>query len=126
MFIRDQPNRLAGNDIAELRTRGGRQHEASVTNKSLRTDLANAQQRVARMAAHNRQLERKLSELFGERAWRESGIGAAPDIDRLQRQVTALDQCNIASQQQLEEHDGELDVARAANRELISALNRSQ
>jgi hypothetical protein len=103
-----------------------RQHGTSVTNESLRADLANAQQRIARMAAHNRQLERKLSEVLGEQAWRESGLGAAPDIDQLQRQVTGLEQRNIALQHQLEERDGELEAARAANRELISALNRSQ
>ena len=97
-----------------------------MTNESLRTDLANAQQRIARMAAHNRQLQRKLSEVLGEQAWRESGLGAAPDIDQLQRQVTGLEQRNIALQHQLEERDGELEAARAANRELISALNRSQ
>jgi len=34
-----------------------RQHGALVTNASLRADLANAQQRIARMATHNRLLE---------------------------------------------------------------------
>ena len=102
------------------------QHTVSVTNESLKADLANAQQRIARMAAHNRQLERKLSETLGEQAWRESGLGAALDIDQLQRQVTALDQRNVALQHQLEEREGELDAARAANRELITALNKSQ
>jgi len=77
------------------------------------------------MAAHNRQLERKLSETLGEQAWRESGLGAATDIDELQRRVTGLEHCNVALQRQLEEREGELDAARAANRELISALNRS-
>lgn len=102
-----------------------RQQQASVTSESLKADLANTQQRIARMAAHNRQLERKLSEVLGEHAWRESGLGAAPDIDALQRQVTGLEQRNLALQRQLEQRDGELDAARAANRELIAALNRS-
>jgi hypothetical protein len=111
---------------ASQATSATRQHESSVTNASLKADLANAQQHIARMAAHNRQLERKLSEVLGEQAWRESGLGAAPDIGRLQRQITALEQRNIALQHHLEDRDGGLDAARAANRELISALNRPQ
>jgi hypothetical protein len=47
-----------------------------VTSESLKADLANAQQRIVRLAAHNRQLERRLSEMLGEQAWRESGLGA--------------------------------------------------
>lgn len=102
------------------------QHEALVTNESLKVDLRNAQQRIARLATHNRQLEHKLSDFLGERAWLESGLGTAPDIDQLQQQITGLEQRNKALQRQLEERDGELDAARAANRELISTLNRSR
>ena len=57
-----------------------------VTAASLETDLANAQARIARLAGHNQQLERKLSEILGERTWHESGLGAPADIDQLQRQ----------------------------------------
>ena len=95
-----------------------------VTRESLKVDLANAQQRIARLAAHNRQLERKLSELLGEQAWRESGLGAPTDIDQLQRQITFLEQKNVSLARQLEERDLELDAARAANRELICTLNK--
>ena len=95
-----------------------------VTRESLKVDLANAQQRIARLAAHNRQLERKLSELLGEQAWRESGLGAPTDIDQLQRQITFLEQKNVNLARQLEERDLELDAARAANRELICTLNK--
>jgi hypothetical protein len=49
----------------------------------------------------------------------------APDIDLLQRQVTDLEQRNIALQNQLKERERELNAARAANREPISALNKS-
>jgi hypothetical protein len=95
-----------------------------VTHESLKADLANAQQRIARLAAHNRQLEHKLSELLGEQAWRESGLGAPTDIDRLHQGITSLEQKNVHLARQLEERDLELDAARAANRELICTLNK--
>lgn len=98
---------------------------STVTYQSLKADLVNAQQRIARTSGHNRLLERRLSELLGEHAWRESGLGAAPYIDQLQRRLTELEQRNAALQDQLDERQGELDAARAANRELIAALNKS-
>lgn len=124
-FLYRHPDLLA-NIHASQSTLRPEQSGVSVTNTSLRADLANAQQRIARMAAHNRQLERKLSETLGQQAWLESGLGAAPDIDELQRQVAGLEQRNVDLQRQLEEREGELDAARAANRELITALNTTQ
>lgn len=124
-FLYRHPDLLADIHTSQA-TPTSEQSGASVTNASLRTDLANAQQRIARMAAHNRQLERKLSETLGQQAWLESGLGASPDIDELQRQVAGLELRNVALQGQLEEREGELDAARAANRELITALNKTQ
>ncbi|WP_083298527.1 DUF6262 family protein [Mycolicibacterium grossiae] len=124
-FLYRHPDLLANIHTSQA-TPTSQQSGMSVTNASLRADLANAQQRIARMAAHNRQLERKLSETLGQQAWLESGLGAAPDIDELQRQVAGLEQRNVALQRQLEEREGELDAARAANRELITALNKTQ
>lgn len=124
-FLYRHPDLLANIHTSQA-TPTPEQSGMSVTNASLRADLANAQQRIARMAAHNRQLERKLSETLGQQAWLESGLGAAPDIDELQRQVVGLEQRNVALQRQLEEREGELDAARAANRELITALNKTQ
>jgi hypothetical protein len=43
---------------------------------SPKADLANAHARRARLAAHNKQLEKRLSELLGEQAWRGSVLGA--------------------------------------------------
>ena len=91
---------------------------------SLQADLANAHGQIARQAVHIRQLEKKLSELFGEQAWRESGLGAPTDIDQLQRRITTLEQQIVDLTGKLEERDQELDAARAANRELITSLNR--
>jgi chromosome segregation ATPase len=97
-----------------------------VTSESLKADLANAQQRIVRLAAHNRQLERRLSEMLGEQAWRESGLGAPADVDQLRQQIVALEQANAELRERLEERDGELDAARAANRELISTINKRE
>ena len=80
-------------------------NSAHVTRESLKVDLVNAQQRLTRLAAHTRQLERKLSELLGEQAWHESGLGAPTDIDQLQRNITAVEQKNVELARQLEERD---------------------
>lgn len=96
----------------------------AVTVASIKTDLANAQHRLARLAAHNQQLERRLSELLGEQAWRDSGLGAPPDVDQLQQELTRSQQRNIELADQLNERNAELAAARAANRELITTLNR--
>ncbi|MBF6216166.1 hypothetical protein IU487_34800 [Nocardia puris] len=91
---------------------------------SLTADLANAGARITRLAARNRQLENKLSELLGQHAWRESGLGAATDIDQLQRQITLLEQQVAELHGHLEDRDQELEAARAANRELFANMNR--
>ncbi|KAF0956877.1 DUF6262 family protein [Rhodococcus sp. T7] len=95
-----------------------------VTRESLKADLANTHQRIARLVAHNVQLERKLSELLGEAAWRESGLGAPTDIDQLQRRITMLEQHVVDLTGQLEERSQELDAARSANRELFTNMNK--
>jgi len=61
-----------------------------------------------------KRLERKLSELLGESAWRESGLGAPADIDHLQRQVTTLEQQVFGLRAEIEERDQELKAGRAA------------
>lgn len=94
-----------------------------VSRQSLQADLANADARNARLVARNRQLERRLSELLGEQAWRESGLGAPLDVDQLQRRVVELEQHTVALQAELAERAEELHAARAANRELMIRLN---
>jgi hypothetical protein len=95
-----------------------------VSRASLQADVANAHGRLARQAAHIRQLEKKLAELLGDHAWRESGLGAPTDIDQLQHRVTMLEQQVVDLTGQLEERADELAAARTANRELIANLNR--
>ena len=95
----------------------------AVTSASLQADLLAAHERSTRLAARIRQLENRLSEALGERAWRESGLGAPADIDALSQKVTHLEQQAIDLRLQLEERDQDLAAARAANRELMAQLN---
>ncbi|MDT0459201.1 DUF6262 family protein [Streptomyces sp. DSM 41527] len=99
-------------------------HGPTVTQVSLHADLANAGARAARLAARVQQLEKRLSHVLGEQAWRESGLGAPADIDEHRRTITQLEQQNVELASRLEEQEGELEAARAANRELTRALNQ--
>ncbi|MGW0916763.1 DUF6262 family protein [Streptomyces sp. NPDC002784] len=91
---------------------------------SLLADFANSQQRSARLDARVKQLEKKLSQLLGEQAWRESGLGAPDDIEQLKLRITALEQQAVDLRLQLDERTEELQAARAANRDLMTRLNR--
>lgn len=94
-----------------------------VSRASLQADLAGAQARTGRLGARVRQLEKKLSELLGERAWQESGLGAPQDTGTLKRRITDLEQKTADLSGQLAERTGELAAARAANREMMAHLN---
>lgn len=98
----------------------------AVSRASLQADLANAHQRSVRLAARVHQLEQRLSELLGEQAWNESGLGVPDDIDRLKQQIGTLQQHTIDLRLQLEERDDDLTAARAANRELMTQLNTTR
>ena len=98
----------------------------TVSRASLQADLLAAQQRCTRMAARTHQLETRLSELLGEHAWRQSGLGAPEDIEQLKQRIVFLEQHVVDLQLQLEERDQELGAARAANRELMTHLNASR
>ncbi|WP_280422773.1 hypothetical protein [Nocardia carnea] len=99
-------------------------NKTGVTLESLKADLINADHRIGRLTAHNMQLERKLSEMLGEQAWHESGLGAPTDIGELQCRITQLEQQAVELHRQLDERDQELAAARTANRELFANLNR--
>jgi hypothetical protein len=90
---------------------------------SLHADLLAAHERAARLAAHNQQLERRLSQALGDQAWRESGLGAPHDRDQLTQRITTLEQQVVDLKLELDERDEELAAARAANRELITRIN---
>jgi hypothetical protein len=95
----------------------------AVSRASLQADLLAAQERAARLAARVRQLEHRLSELLGQQAWRESGLGAPTDIDALNQKITHLEQHATDLRLQLEDRGQDLHAARSANRELMAQLN---
>ena len=68
-------------------------------------------------------IQRCLSDLLGEQAWRESGLGHPDDIGQLKQQVTQLTEDNRRLRDSLAECDQHLAAARAANRELMACLN---
>ncbi|MEV5755086.1 DUF6262 family protein [Actinoallomurus sp. NPDC052308] len=63
----------------------------TVTRASLKADLANCQERCARLAARVQQLEKRLSRALGEQTWREAGLGAPDDIENLKQKIIILD-----------------------------------
>lgn len=64
----------------------------AVSRASLQADLTNCQARCAHMDARVRQLEKKLSEVLGQQAWRESGFGAPDDVEHLKQQIITIEQ----------------------------------
>jgi|SRR5450755_4417639 hypothetical protein len=91
--------------------------------QALQADLANALERSTRQTQRITQLEKKLSQVLGESAWRVSGLGAPADIDALQQRVATLEQQLVDITAQLSARDDDLDAARNANRELMAQLN---
>src|SRR5207248_6980389 len=85
----------------------------TVSRASLQTDLANAQEQGIRLATRVRLLEQRLSEVLGEQAWRESGLGAPDDIEQLKKRVVHLEQQVTDLRLQLNERTDELAAARA-------------
>jgi len=122
-FLYRHPDLLAQAHLAQERPAAAENGGPAASRASLQADLANAQGQVARQAARVRQLEAKLSQMLGERVFRESGLGAPEDIDKLRRRITELEQENVEFTRRLEERGEELDAARAANREMMAQLN---
>lgn len=95
-----------------------------VSRKSLLADVANLTARNNRLSAHIARLERRLSEALGQAAWEASGLGAPADVETLTRRVTELEQQILDVRAELAEREEDLTAARAANRELMSQVNR--
>ncbi|WP_371666795.1 hypothetical protein OG985_03755 [Streptomyces sp. NBC_00289] len=117
--------------LESLRTTGSRCAETlgaglDITQASLQADLANANARAGRLAGRVQQLEARLSQQLGQRAWQESGLGASADVCDLQATVARLEQHVVQVTRRLEELQGDLDAARSANRELTRALNQRE
>jgi hypothetical protein len=81
---------------------------------------------AARLHARIQQLEKRLSEVLGDQAWREFGLGAPADIDTLNQRIIHLEQQVTDQRLRLEERDEDLAAARAANRELMAQLNAAR
>lgn len=95
----------------------------AVTRASLQADLLAAHERAARQHTRVLHLEKRLSAILGEHAWRESGLGAPADLDTLNQQITHLEQQVLDLRLQLHERDEDLAAARAANRQLMARIN---
>ena len=98
-----------------------------VSRQALQADLANALARSTRQTQRISQLEKKLSHVLGETAWKKSGLGAPTDIDdALQQRITSLEQQLGDVAVQLAAREDDLDAARSANRELMAQLNHRE
>jgi len=98
----------------------------TVSRASLHADLLAAHERAARQAARVHHLEKRLSQVLGEHAWRQSGLGAPDDIDALKQRITHLEQTVADLRLQLDERGDDLAAARAANRELMLRANTAR
>ncbi|MGH3274638.1 MAG: hypothetical protein ACRDNZ_10030 [Streptosporangiaceae bacterium] len=74
-FLYRHPDLLAQAHLAQERPTAAENGGPAASRASLQADLANAQGQVARQAVRVRQLEAKLSQMLGEQAWRECGLG---------------------------------------------------
>ncbi|WP_223279778.1 hypothetical protein [Streptomyces sp. SDr-06] len=98
----------------------------AVSRASLQADLVAAEARTARLAAHIRRLEGRLSQALGEQVWREVGISGPDDTEQLKARITTLEQQVVDLELRLQDRDDDLSAARAANRELMAQLNRGR
>lgn len=125
-FLYRHRDLLAQLHIAEAQPRAAAGTGPQVSRASLHADLLAATERAARQAARVQQLERRLSELLGEQAWRASGLGAPDDIDALKHRIVHLEQQVADLRGQLADQADELAAARAANRELMLRTNQTR
>ncbi|MFF2146330.1 hypothetical protein [Kitasatospora sp. NPDC058190] len=98
---------------------------AGVSRASLMADLAAANERNSRLMGRITQLEQRLSQMMGEQIWRESGLGTADGVEKLQQRIVQLEQQKGDLKLKLEEAQEDLEAARATNRELTRALNQT-
>jgi cell division protein FtsB len=96
----------------------------AVSTASLRAEVANLQAQNTRLVRHIAKLERRLSDALGVAVYQASGIGAPDDTAQLQHRITDLEQQLLDLRQQLDERTDDLTAARAANRELMTEVNR--
>jgi len=94
--------------------------------QALQADLANALERSARQTQRISRLEKKLSHVLGDNAWKENGLGAPTDIGALQQRITSLEQQLGDVAAQLAASEDDLGAARNASREFMAQLNHRE
>jgi polyhydroxyalkanoate synthesis regulator phasin len=97
----------------------------AASKQSLLADLANLREQSQRLRRQNTDLTARLSEVLGEELFRASGIGRTDDSEALRARVGQLEQQVLDLRQELEERTDDLDAARAANRDLMTLVNRN-
>jgi chromosome segregation ATPase len=95
----------------------------TVTRGSVEADNLNLRETVRRQVQHITELETRLSELIGERAYARTGLGAPSSHVALQEQVTALQVELQDLRATLQSRDEELGAAREVHRQLMTQLN---
>jgi hypothetical protein len=98
----------------------------AVSRQSLLADLANLQEQNRRLRRHNLSLTARLSEALGAEVFEASGIGHPGGTGQLQSRITELEQHLADLRRHLQERTGELDAARAANRDLMALANQKE
>lgn len=103
-----------------------------VTEQSLKTDLANATERVGRLTAEVTVLRERLAFQLGGDADIARGHALSPLLDQLEQRATELEADNHRQAQRITQLEADTDdltetlaAARAMNRELMSELNRT-
>lgn len=103
-----------------------------VTEQSLRTDLANANQRARRLAEEVTLLRQRLARQLGADADTARGHSSDLLLEQLEQRAAQLEADNRRQQQRISELEAEntefgdtLAAARTTNRQLINELNRS-
>lgn len=102
-----------------------------VTEQSLRTDLANANEQVRQLHEEVTVLRQRLARSLGADADAARGLAVAPLLDQLEDRAAELEADNHQLRRRMSDLETELrdaveslDAARAANRDLMNMLNR--
>lgn len=96
----------------------------TISHHSVLAENANLHEQNSRLARHIRDLEDRLSELLGQRAFERSGLGAPTGTSALQAELEQQRQANLDLKRALDERDEELAASRETNRRLMNQLNR--
>ena len=96
----------------------------AASRQSLLADLANLHEQNQRLRRQSLTLTARLSEVLGAEVFHASGTGQPDETGQLKTRVAELEQHLLNLRQQLQERTGELDAARAANRDLMALANR--